>query len=95
MGLPVRPIPAVPLKHLPRDVFHIVVKSHADMNFRAILGRLLPIRCDDCSCRLSVDTNLKAQADDMPERDGRRLRFICETCLSNYAEGARSNDYGY
>lgn len=74
------------LKAPPANFYTVVVVSHATMDIGRIRGRLLDYRCDDCSCRLSVDTTKQQIAIDKPERQGRPLRWICKECSMRYAK---------
>lgn len=81
------PVPDPTLKRLPRDCFNVVFRRKSEVPVKQMNGVVLNIICADCHERLAIDAELKAASESKPERESRRMRFICRQCFWMYFEG--------
>lgn len=83
-GLTPRPKPDPTLKPWPKDSVVIVAATPMTVNVAGIRERIVDKICSDCRCRLAVDNHSIRAAWEMPERQGRPLRFLCAGCCKGY-----------
>ena len=87
VGLVPRPAPDPSLKPWPGNVIQIVAATPATISVRGITGRITDCQCADCGTRLCVDSDTIAEAEQMPQRQGRPLKMICIRCCQKYDRG--------
>lgn len=80
-------LPDTTLKRLPRDFFNVVFRRKSEVLVRRMHGPFLDIKCSDCQQRLAIDSDLQNSAESKPEREARRMRYICRQCFWEYFEG--------
>ncbi len=71
------------LKPWPRDVVPIIA-SVAGTEHRDQMVMPVAAECRDCGCGLVADQYTLTTAENLPERQGRPIVFICTVCLSDY-----------
>lgn len=62
----------------------IVASTPATVNVRGIREKIVDEKCADCGQRLAVDSYSIRVAWEIPQRQGRPLKFICVDCCLKY-----------
>ena len=78
------PRPDPRLKPWPKNCVQIVAATPATVNVRGIREHITDQICHDCKTRLAVDSYSIRQALELPQRQGRPLRYICLNCFARY-----------